>query len=239
MSFIKSNNLVTFVRFFLLIPIVLLASKWGTKDHWCTHQTLSLISQFEGFFSQTYLCPAGCPTIGYGHVVEDRESFSEDLTQDQAWELLQDDLISANDIRPYLTDPDGLEPHQLDALTSLTYNMGYPEISRSLLVKHINEGRIEACYDFFAPWRGVEDKILPGLAKRRLVELMVFANRPFDPKSNLLPSEQWGASLKYTDENWKMLKKIDKKSRSNLLEEAVQIFYAYKSRKGKVPGLSK
>jgi lysozyme len=164
--FIKSNNLVTFVRFFLLIPIVLLASKWGTKDHWCTHQTLSLISQFEGFFPKTYRCPAGVPTVGYGHVIADREQFLEDLTQDQALELLQDDLISANDIRPYLTDPDGLEPHQLDALTSLTYNMGYPEIGRSLLVKHINEGRIDASYDFFAPWRGgVEDKILPGLSK--------------------------------------------------------------------------
>lgn len=201
-------------------------------DAWCTHHTLSLISRFEGFFPKAYRCPAGVPTVGYGHVLEDGETFSDiHLTQEQALELLRSDLISANDIRPYLTDLDRLAPHQLDALTSLTYNMGHPEIGRSLLIKHINANQIEAAYDFFAPWRGINDKIVPGLAKRRLVELMVFANRPFDPKSKLLPSQQWGISLKYTDENWKMLKKIDSKSGSCLLEEAVKIFYAYQSRK--------
>jgi hypothetical protein len=71
-----------------------------------------------------------------------------------------------------------------------------------------------------------------------LVELVVFANKLLDPKSNLLPNEQWGVSLKYTDKNWKVLKKIHKNSRSNLLEEAVQIYYAYKSRKGKAPDMS-
>jgi hypothetical protein len=67
---------------------------------------------------------------------------------------------------------------------------------------------------------------------------MVFASRPFDPKSDLLPSEQWGIPLKYTDENWKILKKIDSKSGSELLEEAVQIFYAYQSCKRKAYDLS-
>lgn len=226
-------------RFFLLVPIVFLASKWGREDRWCTHHTLSLITQFEGFLPKTYRCPAGVPTVGYGHVLEDGEIFSDiHLTQDQALELLRSDLISANDIRPYLSDLDRVAPHQLDALTSLTYNMGYPEIGRSLLVKHINANQIEAAYDYFAPWRGINDKIIPGLAKRRLVELMVFANRPFDPKSNLLPSEQWGIPLKYTDENWKMLKDIDSKSESSLLEEAVNLFYEYQSRKGKAYSLS-
>ncbi len=200
MSFIKLNNHTALFRFFLLIPFVWFASKWGEDDHWCTNQTLSLISRFEGFFSKTYLCPAGVSTIGFGHVVEDGENFSGiHLAQDEALKLLRSDLISANDIRPYLKNPDSLEPHQLDAITSLTYNMGHPEIGRSLLVKHINENNIEAAYDFFAPWRGINDKVIPGLAKRRLVELMVFANRPFDPKSSLLPSVQWDIPLKYTD----------------------------------------
>lgn len=212
----------------MLIPIVFLVTQWDRKDHWCTNQTLSLISRFEGFFPKAYLCPAGVPTIGFGHVVEDGESFEkENLTQDQALELLRSDLVSANDIRPYLKNPYGLEPHQLDAITSLTYNMGHPEIGRSFLIKHINENNIEAAYDFFAPWRGIKDRIVPGLAKRRLVELMVFANRSFDPKSSLLPSIQWGISLKYTDENWKILRKIDKESGSSLIDEAVKIYYEY------------
>ena len=216
------------------------ASKWGERDRWCTNQTLSLISRFEGFFPKAYLCPAGVPTIGFGHVVEDNENFSGiHLAQDEALELLRSDLVSANDIRPYLKDPDSLAPHQLDAITSLTYNMGHPEIGRSFLIKHINENNIEAAYDFFAPWRGIGDKIVPGLAKRRLVELMVFANRSLDPKSNLLPRAQWGIPLKYTDENWKMLKKIDAKSASGLLEEAVKIFYEYQASRVKSANIVK
>jgi lysozyme len=242
MLLINLRKSTPLIKFFLLIPFVWLASKWEREgDHWCTHQTLSLIAEFEGFFPKTYLCPAGYPTIGYGHLLLDHERFLIDaeLTRHQAIELLRSDLIFAYDIRPYLSDPDRLEPHQLDALTSLTYNLGYPEISRSLLVKHINENKIEAAYDFFAPWRGINDKVIAGLVKRRLAELMVFANRAFDPESDLLPSEQWGIPLKHTDENWKILKKIDAKSGSELLEEAVQIFYAYQSRKGKVYDMSR
>ncbi len=202
MSFIKLNNHTTLFRFFLLIPFVWFASKWGEDDHWCTNQTLSLISRFEGFFSKTYLCPAGVSTIGFGHVVEDGENFSGiHLAQDEALKLLRSDLISANDIRPYLKNPDSLEPHQLDAITSLTYNMGHPEIGRSLLVKHINENNIEA----------------------------------FDPKSSLLPSVQWDIPLKYTDENWKMLRKIDARGGSSLLEEAVKIFYEYQASRDRRP----
>lgn len=227
---------INMLRYCLLVLLTLVAGKWGREEAWCTHHTLSLISQFEGFVSKAYRCPAGVPTVGYGHVVEKGESFSDmDLTQDQALELLRSDLISANDIRPYLISPDSLKPHELDAITSLTYNMGYPEIGRSLLIKHINENNIEAAYDFFAPWRGINDKIIPGLIKRRLVELMVFANRSFDPKSRLLPSEQWGILLKYTDENWTILRKIDSKSGSGLLEEAVKIFREYQASKARGP----
>ena len=34
-----------------------------------TDEGLALIKRFEGFASETYICPGGWPTIGYGHVV--------------------------------------------------------------------------------------------------------------------------------------------------------------------------
>lgn len=217
----------------LLIPFTFLMGKWAREDIWCMHHTLSLISRFEGYFPKMYICPAGAPTIGYGHVLGNQEAFltKAELTHVQALELLKLDLVRGNDIRPYLVDPEALAPHQLDALTSLTYNMGHPDIGYSRLIQHINANKIEEAYDFFAPWRKIEDKILPGLAKRRLAELMVFANRPFDPKSNFLPSEQWGLPLKYTDESWILLKEIDKNGGKSLIEEAVEIFFEYQQSK--------
>lgn len=216
-------------QYLLLIPFTFLMGKWAREDIWCMHHTLSLISRFEGYFPKMYICPAGYPTIGYGHVLGNHEIdlIHAELTQHQAFELLKLDLVRGNDIRPYLIDPEALAPHQLDALTSLTYNMGHPDIGYSRLIQHINANKIEEAYDFFAPWRKVEDKIFPGLAKRRLVELMVFANRPFDPKSNLLPSEQWKLPLRYTDESWIVLRELDAGCGTSLLEEAVEIFFEY------------
>ena len=38
-----------------------------------TQEGLDLIKRFEGFSPTIYICPAGYPTIGYGHVVLDEE----------------------------------------------------------------------------------------------------------------------------------------------------------------------
>ena len=35
---------------------------------------IALIKRFESFSASIYTCPAGYPTIGYGHVVKERES---------------------------------------------------------------------------------------------------------------------------------------------------------------------
>jgi lysozyme len=36
-----------------------------------TQDGIDLIKRFEGFSSTVYICPAGYPTIGYGHLVRD------------------------------------------------------------------------------------------------------------------------------------------------------------------------
>ena len=38
----------------------------------------------EGFSRTVYFCPAGYPTIGYGHVVKDDEDFSAGIDEAQA-----------------------------------------------------------------------------------------------------------------------------------------------------------
>ena len=57
-----------------------------------SRQGLDLIRHFESFRPTVYLCPAGYPTVGYGHVVLLGEDFSEGLTEAQATALLAKDV---------------------------------------------------------------------------------------------------------------------------------------------------
>ena len=59
-----------------------------------TEEGLNLIKRFEGFISTIYICPAGYPTIGYGHVVlaHEQDQFAAGVTQAEATELLRKDV---------------------------------------------------------------------------------------------------------------------------------------------------
>ena len=56
-----------------------------------TQNGLDLIKWFEGFSRTVYFCPAGYPTIGYGHVVKDNEDFSAGIDEEKDEELLRQD----------------------------------------------------------------------------------------------------------------------------------------------------
>lgn len=51
---------------------------------------ISLIKQFEGCKLKAYRCPAGVPTIGYGHTKGVK--MGQAITQEQAEEYLREDL---------------------------------------------------------------------------------------------------------------------------------------------------
>ncbi len=56
-----------------------------------TQNGIDLIKRFEGFSAKVYICPAGYPTIGYGHVVKPHEDFSAGINEAQGEELLRQD----------------------------------------------------------------------------------------------------------------------------------------------------
>ena len=62
-----------------------------------TDEGLALIKRFEGFEPEIYICPAGWPTIGYGHVVRDheRERFADGIDEAAAEALLRLDVGTA------------------------------------------------------------------------------------------------------------------------------------------------
>jgi lysozyme len=100
-------------------------------------QGIQLIKHFEGFAAECYRCPAGLVTIGYGHVVREREDFSGGITRSEAEMLLQQDvLIAERAVVRYITVP--LNSNQYAALCSFTYNLGAACLQRSTLRRKIN-----------------------------------------------------------------------------------------------------
>lgn len=128
----------------------------------------SLIKAFEGFASTVYVCPAGYPTIGYGHVVQPGESFGE-LTQDEGDALLVRDLpryerAVCRLIEVPLSDP------CFDALVSFTFNLGEGALAASTLRRLANAGRLDDAAAQFDRWVFAGGRKLPGLVRRRAAE---------------------------------------------------------------------
>lgn len=73
------------------------ASGWLMRH--VTEEGLNLVKRFEGFSPTIYICLAGYPTIGYGHVVlaHEEDQFAAGITQAEATELLRKDLRSPNE----------------------------------------------------------------------------------------------------------------------------------------------
>ena len=134
-----------------------------------------LIKTREGFKSKKYLCPAGIPSIGYGHVILKGEIFDE-ITEAGAGALLQKDLIGIeSQVNSLVNVP--LTQNQFDALVSFTYNVGPGNFSRSTLLRKLNAGDYEAAAGQFKRWVYGGGVILPGLVSRREEEKELFLTK--------------------------------------------------------------
>ena len=142
-----------------------------------TEAGLNLIKRFEGFSHTIYICPAGYPTIGYGHLVleHEQDQFATGITQAEATELLRKDVRIAERavlrlISVLLTDG------QFDALVSFTFNLGAGALQRSTLRRKVNRGEHESVPAELMKWVLAAGKRLPGLVRRRLAEGSTYAS---------------------------------------------------------------
>jgi lysozyme len=142
-----------------------------------TQAGIDLIKQFEGFSSTVYICPAGYPTIGYGHVVkpQEREQFAGGITTEQAETLLRQDVQTAERavlrlIKVPLTDG------QFDALVSFTFNLGSGTLQRSTLRRRVNRGDHAAVPAELRKWVWAGGRKLEGLVRRRALEATYYQN---------------------------------------------------------------
>ena len=125
---------------------------------------LELIQRFEGFSPVVYRCPAGIPTIGYGHVVRQKERFSGGITVAEAVSLLRGDVRVAEEAVARLIHVT-LAQGQFDALVSFTFNLGAGQLQASTLRRVINRGEHHAAPAQLMRWVFAGGRKLPGLVR--------------------------------------------------------------------------
>ena len=135
---------------------------------------IDLIKKFETFVDHIYICPAGKPTIGYGHVVLNSDSFPVKISQKEADTLLHIDVqqfirLVHKQVKVPLTQG------QFDALVCFSFNTGC--IGKTML-KKLNNKDYPGCAEEFDKWvfatvKGEKIK-LSGLIVRRKAEKELF-----------------------------------------------------------------
>jgi len=136
-----------------------------------TNYATLLIKSFEQLRLNSYLCPAGVWTIGYGHT--DGVNQGMLITEKTADAFLKQDIRNAehsiNQMDAELTQ------EQFDALVSFVFNIGVRAFNVSTLRKKILKNPNDpSIADEFRRWVYAGDKKLPGLIKRREKEIELY-----------------------------------------------------------------
>ena len=137
---------------------------------------LNLIKRFEGFSPKIYICPAGYPTVGYGHLVrpDERERFRDGVSEVWASELLEQDARTAEaSVIRLISVP--LKDGQFDALVSFTFNLGAGALQRSALRRVVNRGAHGDVVQQLGRWVIAGGKKQAGLVNRRRAEAIRYA----------------------------------------------------------------
>ena len=132
---------------------------------------IDIVKEAEGLRLSAYLCPAGIPTIGYGHTKGVK--LGDTCTREQAEEWLENDFFMAKqDVKAVVRVP--LRENQLDALASFVFNLGVRKLIQSTLLKKLNAGDYSGAAAEFDKWVFAGKVKLNGLIKRRAKERNLF-----------------------------------------------------------------
>lgn len=134
-------------------------------------QGLRLIKGHEGLRLESYLCPAGVPTIGYGHTRGVEMGLTCTEAQADAW-LLEDLQPAERGVRELVRVP--LTQGQYDALVSFVFNLGVGAFTGSRLLGLLNARDYVGAGGEFPRWVHAGKKVLPGLVTRRAAERDMF-----------------------------------------------------------------
>jgi lysozyme len=132
---------------------------------------IALITEFEGFRSKAYLCPAGVWTIGYGFTLGVQPG--DTITKEQAKRRLARELESyeAAVMRACTNEPN---QNEFDALVCFAFNVGAAGMAKSSVIKAHNRGDHQAAARAFSLWNKAGGKVWPGLTRRRAAEAALY-----------------------------------------------------------------
>ena len=136
-----------------------------------------LIRKYEGFSAKPYKDVAGIPTIGYGTTYYPNgvkvTMKDPSVTTGHAETYLEHHVNEvASSVRRLVKVT--LRQGQLDALTSLVYNIGIGNFSASTLLRVLNQGKYTAASDQFLVWSKAGGAVSRGLELRRESEKALF-----------------------------------------------------------------
>jgi len=137
---------------------------------------VNLIKSFEGLRLESYLCPAGVWTVGYGHTGDDVTP-EMTITEDRANKMLRRDLVKFEQgVDLLITVP--LNQQQFDALVSFAFNCGLGALEESTLRKRLNnkEDPNKVAQEELPKWVKGDGVVLPGLVERRKKEVELFTS---------------------------------------------------------------
>ncbi len=136
---------------------------------------MDLLIAWEGLRLNAYLDSSGTPTIGIGSTFYEngqRVQMGDNITSEEAIRLCKSlvDSVFEKGVRDNLRVE--LYPNQIDALTSLCYNIGVEALKNSTVLRLINSGAPRADVEkAWRMWRMSKGEVLQGLVNRREAEL--------------------------------------------------------------------
>ncbi len=140
-----------------------------------------LVRMFEGFRAEPYLDSAGIPTIGYGttHYTDGTAVTmkADPVSEAEATAFLEHDLTdTAIHLWKFITRQPTM--NQWAALLSISYNVGWPNIAKSSLLRYFNQGNLAGAAGQFLAWdkAHVDGQlvVVQGLLNRRNAERTLF-----------------------------------------------------------------
>ena len=195
-----------------------------------------LLQRLEGFQAKVYPDIAGNLTIGYGHelmggMLQDPgvrslglslSQLQAGLSPENALQLLAHDIFHRANIQKaiLITIPDPLWV----SLSSFCFNVGFTSFLKSQAFQSLASGNIHDIVNSLASWRGVKSIFSPGIAKRRLCEILILMQKPLVIQSSASPSEQWQTPMPLTflDDNWYRLS-------TSIKQEALDLYNLYQT----------
>lgn len=126
------------------------------------------IATWEGFKGEAYIpVPGDVPTIGFGST--EGVKLGDTISVPDALNRLEKDVRAAEDaVRSCVTVP--LTQGEMDAYTSLAFNIGGRAFCDSTLVKKLNAGDYRGACEEIKRWHFAGGKSLKGLVDRRAAE---------------------------------------------------------------------